>query len=139
MYEVFDAQFCPCLLCLFAQVCRCPIFQYQDIPPSPSSLLSDASFDESINDSPHISVTAQALDGRPTEGARHVMRRGGLQGGIPSESPSVDILLYYKGTDALGIHNYLHTMTPTFAPLPPTAPVEDSIGSGGTFRWNPLP
>ena len=31
--------------------------------------------------------------------------------------------------DALGIRHYLHTMTPTFAPLPLTAPVVPSNGT----------
>ena len=53
----------------------------------------------------------------------------GLREGTPSKSPSVDILLYYKVTDALVIRYYLYTMTPTFAPLPVTAPVEPSDGT----------
>ena len=43
-----------------------------------------------------------------------------------SKSRSVDVLLYYNDMDALGIRYYLYTMTPTFAPLSPTAPVVPS-------------
>ena len=39
---------------------------------------------------------------------------------------SVDVLLCYDATDALGMYYYLYTMIPTFAPLLLTALVEPS-------------
>ena len=56
-------------------------------------------------------------------------RRRRCFGDTSSESLSIDILLYYNIMDALGIRYYLYTITPTFAPLPLTAPVEPSDGT----------
>ena len=47
-------------------------------------------------------------------------------GDVQGESLLVDMQLYYKVTDALGICYCLYMMAPTFAPLLYTFPVEPS-------------
>ena len=48
---------------------------------------------------------------------------------FPSESPFIDVLMYYCAMDALGICGSLYMMTPTLAPLPLIYLVEPSNGT----------